>query len=146
MTSAGFRGWLLVLAIFQILLLCREAVLLLGVAHIFIAGQPAAGIGAFSLVYGGRLALNLAFLALLVVAIVLMVQRRRSFVRWGQIEMKCLMALPLVEYGWIVAAPWPGRAGISLAVILLMVVHLAVGVVWARYIETSKRVAATFVR
>lgn len=57
-----------------------------------------------------------------------------------------LMLLPIVDYAWIVVAPWEGRAGFSLAYLVLLVIHVAVGGAWRRYLDASPRVSATFVR
>jgi hypothetical protein len=144
--TPGFKGWLLVLAIFQFLLLARALALLVGIGQVFFSGFPAADIGRFSILYGGRLVLNAAFVSIVVVAIVLMLFRRRAFRRWARIEMIGFIVLPMAELAWIVAAPKSGEAGINLAVMVLMVIHVAVGTTWDRYVETSQRVAATFVR
>jgi hypothetical protein len=90
--------------------------------------------------------INVLFLLLVVVALVLMGLRRRAFIRWGRIEMTGLMVLPLVEYAWIVVAPWPGRAGLSPGVLAMVVICLAAGIAWRRYLASSQQVAATFVR
>jgi hypothetical protein len=143
----GFRGWLLVLAVFQLLLALRQLVLLEQIVRSFVAGVPVAGIGPYSVLYGGRLALNAAFMILIVGAIVLMALRRSLFVRWGRIEMIGLIVLPIAEFAWLVVAPWAGGPGlISGPVIVLIVIHFAIGLAWSRYIAMSKRVAVTFVR
>lgn len=145
--APGFKGWLLVLAVFQFLLAVRQVVLLQQIIRSFVAGTPAVGIPPHSLLYGGRLALNGAFMALLVAAIVLMVLRRAAFAGWARVEMIGLIFLPIAELGWLLLSPLAGAPGIvSGPVIGLIVIHFAIGVTSIRYIETSKRVAATFVR
>jgi hypothetical protein len=78
---------------------------------------------------------------------ILMAPRSAAFVRWGRIEMKLFIALPIAELAWVVVAPWSGYPGIlSAPVIGLVLIHAVIGIAWLRYIEKSKRVAVTFVR
>lgn len=145
--APGFRGWLLVLAVFQLLLALRQLVLLEQIVGSFVAGVPVAGIAPHSVLYGGRLALNAAFMILIVAAIVPMVLRRSAFVRWGRVEMICLIFLPIAELAWLTVTPWAGGPGlISGPMIALIMIHFAVGLAWSHYIATSKQVAVTFVR
>jgi hypothetical protein len=148
MHESGFRGWLLVLAIFQVLLLFRQGTLVLRIARDFVSGVSGefSSLAPFSVLYGGRLVVNGLFLALVAVALVLMALRRRLFIPCARLEMTGLMVLPLVEYAWLVVAPWSGRAGFLLGILLLVVIHLSLGLAWRRYIASSQRVAATFVR
>ena len=148
MVEAGFKGWLLVLAIFQGLLLLRQGGSVVVVARDFVSGVslPFLEVAPFSALYGGRLVINGLFLALVVVATALMGLRRRAFVRWGKAEMTALMVLPVIDYAWILIVPWSGRTGFSLGLVVTVTIYLAVGLAWRRYIEASPRVAATFVR
>ena len=147
MQKVGFGGWLLVLAIFQGLLLFRYGVMVGQIASQFVSGVPGfLAVTPFSVLYGGRLVINGLFLALVVVALVLMSTRRRAFIPWGKLEMTALMLMPLVDYAWIVVAPWEGSAGFSVGFLMLLVIHIVVGIAWRRYLDSSPRVAATFVR
>jgi len=146
MPAAGFRGWLLTLAIFQGLLLIRQGATVVQITRDFVSGVEVLAVAPFSVLYGGRLAINSLFLALVAVAVVLMALRRRAFIRWGRLEMTGLMLLPFVDYAWFVVAPWEGDAGLPPGLLLLMAIHVAVGLAWRRYLESSARVAATFVR
>jgi len=145
--ESGLGGWLLVFSIFLWALMGREALALLKIAEGFTQGVDALQLRPYSIVYGGRLAINGGFVGLLVVSIVLMHLRRVSFLRWGQIAMLCLILLPVLEYLWLTVAPWPGTMlGFLGTFAVWMLVHLVMGGAWLRYLRTSKRVAATFVR
>lgn len=145
--ESGFGGWLLVFSIFLWVLLGREAMALLRIAEGFAEGVGALQLQPYSIVYGGRLAINGGFVGLLAVSIVLMHLRRLAFLRCARIAMFCLILLPAAEYLWLAVAPWSGTlAGFFGTFAAWMLVHLVIGGAWLRYLQTSKRVAATFVR
>lgn len=65
MQEAGFRGWLLTLAIFQGFLLFRQGMMVVQIAREFVSGVPGfLPVAPFSVLYGGRLVINGLFLAL----------------------------------------------------------------------------------
>lgn len=145
--ESGFGGWLLVFAVFLWALLSREVLALLRIAEGFGQGVDALQLQPYSIVYGGRLLINGGFVVLLAVAIILMHLRHVAFLRWARIAMICLILLPVAEYLWLAVAPWTGTlAGFFATFAIWMLVHLFAGGAWLRYLQTSKRVAATFVR
>jgi hypothetical protein len=141
----GFKGWLLVLAAFQCLLLLRESIMLAHIGTDYVRGTPTAEVAPFSILYLGRILIYGAFIVVLAYAMVLMAWRRRQFLRVFRMEMKLFILLPIVDFLWVAIAPWPGRVSLfSPAVILLIAVHLALGLGWLRYEEKSKRMHNTF--
>ena len=145
-SDSGFGGWLLVFAFFLWALFGREAVALLRIAQYFAQGQAMLGATPYSVVDVGRLAINGAFVGLLVVTIVLMHLRRAAFLRWGRIAMLALIAVPVLEYLWLALTPLPGvMQDLFKTFAVVMLLHLAIGGAWLGYLSRSKRVAATFV-
>jgi len=142
----AFRGWLLILVVFQCLLLLREAALLISISLNYVRGIPIAQIEPFSALNLGRLMVHGAFVCVGIYVAVLMFERRMVFRRWYGFEMKFFIALPLVEWAWLAIVPWPGTMlGSSRTMIPLIVIHLIIGLCWLRYIETSERAKSTFV-
>ena len=144
-------GWVAVLAVFQLLLLGREVLLLIAASQNFVRGIPPVGFnpGArpYSALFGGNVVIHAVFITLLVCAIALMGLRRQSLLRWFRLEMKFFMVLPILEIFWIVVAPWPGSVRIfTAAVVAQVVAHLIIGWCWLSYVEKSRRVSVTFVR
>jgi hypothetical protein len=141
----GLRGWLLVLLGFQVLVLLREASILMYTGAFYVEGLRIGAWGPLSIVHLGRMLINGAFVVVLGYVIALMAGRRRKFVRWFKVEMTFFMLLPFIEIGWLSVAPWFGPPIVSLPVLLPVGLSLALGLVWWRYVERSIRVRATFV-
>jgi hypothetical protein len=142
---SGIRGWLLVLLFFQVLLLLREASVLLYVGAFYVEGLRIGAWGLFSIVHFGRFFINGAFVVVVVYATALMVGRRKSFVRWFRAEMALFMLLPFTEIGWLIVAPWSGPAVVSLPALVPFGLYLILGLAWWLYVERSVRVRTTFV-
>jgi hypothetical protein len=141
----GFKGWLLVLLAFQVLVLLHEASVLMYVGVFYVEGLRIGAWGPLSVVHLGRFLINGAFVVVVGYVMALMAARRRTFVPWFKAEMAFFMVMPFIEIGWIIAAPWSGPAIVSLPVMLPLGLSLVLGLVWWRYVETSRRVRATFV-
>jgi hypothetical protein len=141
----GFKGWLLVLLVFQFLVLLREASVLMYIGAFYFEGMRIGAWGPLSIVHLGRILINAAFVVVLGYVIALMAGRRRTFVRWFKVEMTFFMVLPFIEIAWTIVAPWCGPAIVSLPVLLQVGLSLVLGLVWWRYVERSIRVRATFV-
>jgi hypothetical protein len=140
----GIKGWLLVLLGFQVLVLLREAFVLMYVGTFYYEGLRIGAWGPLSIVNLGRLLINGAFVVIVGYVIALMVGRRSTFVRWFKIELIFFMILPFLEIGWIIVAPWSGPGIVSRSVLLPVGLSLGLGLAWWLYVERSVRVRATF--
>jgi len=141
----GLKGWLVVLLVFQFLVFLREFLVLGWVGTYYFEGMRTGAWGPLSIVPLGRFLVYAAFVGLVGCVIALMLGRRRSFVPWFKVELAFFMLLPLIDIGWLVVEPWSQLAIVSLAVLLPVAVHLALGLAWWAYVERSRRVSATFV-
>jgi hypothetical protein len=141
----GFKGWLVVLLVFQFLVLLREASILMYVGVFYFEGLRTGAWGFLSVLHLGRIVINGAFVVVVGYVIALMAGRRRTFTRWFKLEMVFFMVLPFIEIGWIAVAPWSGPPIGSVAVLLPVGLSLVLGLVWWRYVESSMRVRTTFV-
>jgi hypothetical protein len=141
----GFKGWLVVLLVFQVLVLFREVSVLMYIGAFYFEGLRTGAWGFFSPVPLGRLLINGAFVVVVLNVMALMAGRRRTFVRWFRVELAFFMLLPFIEIAWLIAAPWSGPAIVSLPVLLPLALSLALGLAWWLYAAQSIRVRATFV-
>jgi hypothetical protein len=140
----GLKGWLVVLLVFQVLVLLREASVLLFFGAFYFEGMRTGAWGPLVIVPLGPLLIYAAFVVLVGYVIVLMFGRRRTFVRWFKAELTFFMLLPLIDIGWIMVAPWSGPPLGSLRVLVPVGLHLVLGLAWWRYVDSSRRVRATF--
>lgn len=142
----GFKGWLLVLLVFQFLILAYYCLRFAQETRTYIAGIPSAGLEPFSILYLGLLLMSAPFLALVAYTIFVMSQRRDAFYRWFRMEMRYYIVLPMAQMFWLLVAPWPGHVGFPVPLLMPIAVNLAVGLGWLNYLDRSARVRATFTK
>lgn len=147
---AGIGGWLIFIAIGQVLGPVRTGIALVKYYTSEVNGDF---FTEYTLTFYGELLMNVAFLAFMIITAVFFFRHSRLFPRLFILELVLTATLPLIDMLWA-AVTVSAVSGTNIADLLSLdpqdigqvVATVIIGPIWIAYILRSRRVANTFVK
>jgi hypothetical protein len=145
---SGIAGWLVLVAIGQVLVPARTA---LDLGRYFVSDLDSELFQRFPVTFYGEIALNVAFTAFVICTAILFFGHSRKFPRFFIMEWILLAALPLIDAVWVAftlsaysAGSFADNFTIEPREGAQVVAAILFGSIWTAYVLRSRRVANTF--